>query len=362
MKILDKYIIKKFLGTFFYTVIIFTVVSIVINVSERIGYFIQKDLGAKEVLLDYYLHFIPWINGLLWPLFALVSVIFFTSRMARDSEIISMLNAGMDFKRVLQPMIISAFFIAGLLWVGNNYIIPISTKKKVEFESKYFKRTNQKVLTHNLHWFISEQEKIYCRHYRSKDTTVQTFRLERYDDFGELQAIFKAKSLKFKSSPSTWIAEDYELKEFINDKEFITRKSRSTLDTVIALFPEDFVTHTKQMEMMLTSDLKDLIRTEKDRGLGNTKKYEIELHRRSSDPFSVIILTLIGGCLASRKIRGGLGFHLAAGIGLGAVFVVLSKFTVTFASNLSLPPILGCWLPNILFGVVCYYLYKWAAS
>ena len=171
MKILDWYIIKKFLGTFFYTVVIFTVVSVVINVSERISYFINAKLSAKEVLIEYYLHFIPWINGLLWPLFALISVIFFTSRMARDSEIISMLNAGMDFKRILRPMMISAVFIAGLLWIGNNYVIPFSTKEKVEFESEYFKRSNKKMLTNNLHWFISSNEKIFCRHYRTRDST-----------------------------------------------------------------------------------------------------------------------------------------------------------------------------------------------
>ncbi|MEE9372122.1 MAG: LptF/LptG family permease [Saprospiraceae bacterium] len=362
MKILDWYIIKKFLGTFFYTVIIFTIVSVVINVSERIGYFIHKGLTAKQVLIEYYLHFMPWINGLLWPLFALISVIFFVSRMARDSEILSMLNAGMNFKRVLRPMILSASFIAALLWVGNNYVIPISTKKKVEFESEYFRRSNKRVLTNNLHWFISKNEKIFCRHYRTKDTTVQTFRLERYSEFGKLEAVFKARRLKFKSPPSTWEAEDYELRKIVDDKSFVSTHSRGKMDTVIALYPDDFVTHTKQMEMMLTSDLKKLITTEKSRGLGNTKKYEIELYRRSSDPFSVIILTLIGGCLASRKIRGGLGFHLAAGLGLGSVFVVISKFTVTFATNLNMHPVLGCWLPNIFFGVVCYYIYKWASA
>jgi len=203
---------------------------------------------------------------------------------------------------------------------------------------------------------------MYCRHFRSKDTSIQTFRLEKFDDAGKIVQVFKAKSLKFKSAPSTWTADDYEVREMVNDEEFLITASREKLDTTIALYPEDFVTHTKQMHMMGTSDLRDLIRTEKSRGLGNTKRYEIELHRRTSDPFSVIILTLIGGCLASRKIRGGLGIHLATGVGLGAVFVVLSKFTVTFASNLDLPPVLGCWLPNIIFGVVCYFLYRWAAS
>ena len=362
MKILDWYIIKKFLGTFFYTVVIFTVVSVVINVSERVDYFIRAKLTVNEIVFDYYVHFVPWINGLLWPLFALISVIFLTSRMARDSEIITMLNAGMDFKRVLKPMVISALFISALLWVGNNYVIPLSTKKKVEFESEYFKKSNRRVLTNNLHWFISENEKIFCRHYRTKDSTVQTFRLERYSEFGKLESVFKARSLKFKSAPSTWEAEDYELRKFIGTDNFSSDFSRGKMDTTIALYPDDFVTHTKQMEMMVTSDLKDLIITEKSRGLGNTKKYEIELYRRTSDPFSVIILTLIGGCLASRKIRGGLGFHLAAGIGLGALFVVISKFTVTFATNLNMQPVLGCWLPNIIFGLVCFYLYKWAQS
>ena len=360
MKVLDWYIIKKFLGTFFYTVIIFTVVSVVINISEMIGRFISTDLGPKEIFMDYYLHFIPWINGLLWPLFALISVIFFTSRMARDSEIISMFNAGMDFGRILKPMLISASFIATLLWIGNNYIIPLSTNKKVEFESEYFRKSNKRVLTNNLHWFIGENEKVFCRHFNKRDSTVKTFRLEKYNGFGELESVFKARNLKFLEHPSVWRAEDYELRRFEGDESFIVNYSRGTMDTSIALQLDDFETNTKQMEMMLTPGLKSLIHTEKSRGLTNTKKYEIELYRRTSDPFSVIILTLIGASLASRKIRGGLGFHLAAGIGLGALFVVMSKFTVTFASNLSLPPLLGCWIPNIIFGIVSYYLFRYS--
>jgi len=186
--------------------------------------------------------------------------------------------------------------------------------------------------------------------------------LEKYDGFGRLLSVFKARNLKFVSEPSLWRAEDYETRVFDGDDNFVVEYSRGSKDTSIALYLDDFITHTKQMEMMLTSGLKDLIATEKSRGLKNTKKYEIELYRRTSDPFSVIILTLIGASLASRKIRGGLGFHLAAGIGLGSLFVVLSKFTVTFATNLSLHPLLGCWMPNILFGIVSYYLFRWAQS
>lgn len=358
MKILDWYIIKKFLGTFFYTVVIFSIVSVLINASEMIGRFIAANLSARQVLVEYYFHFIPWINGLLWPLFSLLAVIYFTSRMASNSEIISMLNAGMKFSRILYPMLLAASFIAILLWIGNNYVIPRSTKKKVEFESEYIKRSNRKVLSHDLHWFVSEREKIYCRYYSIRDTTIKTFRMESFDDRGYLEKVFKVKNLKFVSPPSTWRAEDYEIREFIGDDEWQVDYSRGSIDTSLALFPDDFIRHSKKMEMMITPDLKELIRIENSRGLDNTRKYAIELYRRTSDPFTVIILTLIGASLASRKIRGGLGFHLAAGIALGSIFVVLSKFTVTYATNLSLPPIIGCWIPNIVFGMLSIYLFK----
>jgi lipopolysaccharide export system permease protein len=360
MKILDWYIIKKYLGTFFYTTVIFTVVSIVINISERIGWFISNKLTAKQVFLDYYLHFIPWINGLLWPLFALLAVIFFTSRLTRNSEIISMLGAGMNFTRILRPMLIAAFFVAFLLWIGNNYIIPISTKKKVEFESEYIRRSNRKILTSNLHWFINDFEKVYCRYYDNRDSSITTFRLDTYNEDGSLASVFKVKELKFLEEPSKWRAEDYEIRTFISDDQYTVYHSRGVLDTNLLILPSDFVRQSKQMEMMNSSDLKELIATEKSRGLDNTKPYEIELYRRTSDPFTVIILTLIGATLASKKIRGGLGFHLAAGIAIGSIFVVLSKFTITYATNLSLPPILGCWLPNIFFGAISLYLLKLA--
>lgn len=327
-----------------------------------IGKFISNKLTVREVMMDYYMHFIPWINGLLWPLFALLSVIFFTSRMARSSEIISMLNSGMDFLRILRPMLIAASFIAIVLWIGNNYVIPRSTAKKVDFESQYIKKSNRKILTSNLHWFISDNEKVFCRYYNTRDTTIKTFRLERYDNDGRLASVFKVKDLKFLEAPSKWRAEDYEIRKFSDDGNFVVEYSRGIIDTTLALYPDDFIRHSKQMEMMTTPDLKKLITIEKSRGLNNTRRYEIELYRRTSDPFTVLILTVIGGALASRKIRGGLGFHLAAGIGLGSIFVVLSKFTITFATNLSLPPILGCWVPNIVFGVLSFYLLRRASQ
>ena len=196
-------------------------VSVVINVSEMIGKFISNNLTAKQVLFDYYLHFVPWINGLLWPLFALLAVIFFTSRMARNSEIISMLNAGMDFSRILRPMIISASFVAFVLWFGNNYVIPRSTAKKVDFESEYIKKSNRRILTNNLHWFISENEKVFCRYYNTRDTSIKTFRLERYGEDGSLESVFKVRNLKFIEYPSTWRAEDYETRRFLGDDEFV---------------------------------------------------------------------------------------------------------------------------------------------
>ncbi|MEZ4910603.1 MAG: LptF/LptG family permease [Saprospiraceae bacterium] len=359
MKILDLYIIKKYLSTFFFTMLLITMIAITINYFEQVDKFMEYNLSFKQIVVEYYLHFIPWINGLLWPLFALLAVIFFTSRMAKNSEIISILSAKVSYTRFLTPYMIAGTILAILLWIGNNYVIPKSNKIKNEFESEYMKRSTKESRNYNLHFWVSPTEKVYIRNFSSSDSTGRTFRFEKFEN-NVLTFALKANRILYSGQPNHWKLEGYELRKFDGMKEVLIQKPNEKMDTVFNFNPSDFTVYKKQMEMMNTTDLRNFLKNEQNRGLDSGKKYQIELYRRTADPFTILILTLIGVSVASRKVRGGMGFHLAAGVIIGSVFVIISKFSTTFSSNLSLPPIIGVWIPNIFFSIVAYFLYKYA--
>ena len=196
MKILDRYIIKKYLSTFFFTMMLITMIAVTINYFEMVDKYINSNLSLKEIAVQYYLHFIPYINGLLWPLFALLAVIFFTSRMAKNSEIISILSAKVSYSRFIRPYLITAAIIASLLWVGNNYVIPRSNTHKNDFEVKYIKASLKSTLNHNIHFWLSPDQKVYIRSYSSGDSSGRTFRLEKFKN-NQLVYTLKANRIVF---------------------------------------------------------------------------------------------------------------------------------------------------------------------
>ncbi len=354
MKKLDLYIIKKYFATFFFTVCIITMIAVVIDFSEKVGKFIDKPVTTKEILFDYYLNFIPWINGLLWPLFSMIAVIFFTSRMAKQSEIIPMLSAGISYNRILVPYIIASSFIAGLLWFGNNYLIPKTTKIKNEFEHKYIK-SSTKTMSSDIHCYISPNEKIYLRYFRKRDTSGQIFRIETFKD-NRLVSYIKASRIKLKEAPNRWTLFNYEERKFDGMQDSLLVGQASKKDTTINLSADDFIKNTRVMENMTSSSLREYITRENARGLDTANMHILELHRRNADPFTIIILTMIGVAIASRKTRGGIGLHLAIGIIIGSAYVILSRFSSTFVNNLSFSPIMGVWIPNIVFGIIAIIL------
>lgn len=355
MKLLDWYIVKKYFSTFFFTMLLITMIAVSIDYFERVDKYINSNLSFKEIVMEYYIHFIPWINGLLWPLFALIAVIFFTSRMAKNSEIISMLSAKISYARFLRPYIIASGFLSTLLWVGNNYIIPQSNNIKNEFESKYIRTSSKTTLNYNIHFWISPTEKVYIRNYSAFDTIGRTFRIEKFKD-NKLVYVLKSNRLIFRAHPNQWRLEGVEIRKFENMYEDLYIDNKVIIDTVLNMTPEDFTRYDRKMEMMNTTDLRSFLKNEKAKGLDSGKKYIIELYRRTADPFTIIILTLIGVSVASRKVRGGIGLHLATGVSIGAAYVILSKFSTTFSTNLNLPPLLGVWIPNILFGMIAAYM------
>lgn len=357
LKILDIYIIKKYISTFFFTMVLITMIAVSINHFEQIDKFVDSGLTGWQIITQYYFHFIPWINGLLWPLFSLLAVIFFTSRMAKNSEIISILSAGVSYPRFLRPFLIAGTFLAILLWIGINYVIPNSNKYKNDFEVAYIKASLKSSLSYNIHFFTSPNEKIYIRNYSSRDSTGRTFRLDRFNN-DELIYTLKANKITFLEAPNKWQLENYEIRTFdgLNEKLIIANNEK--IDTVFDFIPDDFTRYSNQIEIMTTSALREFQEYERSKGLDSGKKYSIEINRRTSDPFTIIILTIIGVAVASRKVRGGMGIHLAVGVMLGATFVILSKFSTTFSANLSLSPGLGVWIPNFIFSVIAYILVR----
>ncbi|MEO0041650.1 MAG: hypothetical protein RL329_1098 [Bacteroidota bacterium] len=354
LKILDRYIVKQYLQTFFFVVLVFTLIACVIDFSEKVEDFAKSAITKKEILVDYYFNFIPHINNLLFPLYALISVTFFTSRLAYNSEIISILNAGVSFMRILRPYMMGALVITGLHFAMNHYIVPQGNKRRIAVENKYVWTRNDKGKTEHVHLFLDRETKVYIQFYRKPDTTARDFRVEKFKN-GELVSVLKAENAKWKGYPNHWLLENVQERTF-NGMHETLKVHKTSVDTTINVTPEDFVRFTNQNEMLNSFELKKEINKRIERSAGNTKSLEVELSRRSAEPFTIFILTLIGVALAARKVRGGMGFHLAMAIGIGALYIFVSKFSMTFAASPLLPATIGVWIPNFIFGAVAVYL------
>jgi len=357
LKILDRYIIRKYLGTFLFTMAIFTLIAVVIDFSDKVEDFIEEQVPLSEMLFDYYLNFCLFMIGQLIPLYALISVIFFTSRLASNSEMISILNAGVSFGRILRPYLISAGLIAGFHFIANHYLIPDGNKSRLDFEHAYIWKSNDKGKKSNVHFFIGPETTVYIKRFNKRNNTADDFRLEQIKN-NEMIYSLKARKAIYVDSIGKWNLKDYEIHTFDGLKESLDIGLKKSMDTTLNLKPEDFVRFLNQKDMLVTSDLKQAILRDRERGVGNTKEYQVEVERRSSEPFSIIILTIIGVAIAARKVRGGMGLHLLLGVICGAVYIFLIKFSITFANNDVLSPVMGVWLPNIVFTLVAIYLFR----
>lgn len=353
--VLDRYIIKKYLMSFFFTVLLFTLIAVAIDFADKVDSYISEPVTVREIIFDYTLKFIIHINSLLWPLFALISVIFFTSRMAFDSEIISILNAGISYRRLLRPYLVGAGIIAGLLMLANHTIVPQGNKTRINFEQTYVWKDLDKGKKENIHMFVGPHTKIFIARFNQKDSIATDVRLEEYEG-NHITYVLKAKRMKWQGPPGNWQLDGYVARTIDGEREYLKVGLRQKMDTLINLTPKDFVQYLNEKEQMSTVELKAAINKQIKRGLGTPKKFEIEVLRRTSEPFSIIILTLIGVAVSARKVRGGMGLHLAVGIALGALFIFVSKFSTTFAFNSSFPAIYGVWLPNMVFLIIAIAL------
>lgn len=357
LSILDKYIIKKYVSTFLFAMLILSLIAVVFDASERIEKFLNAKVSVWEIITKYYLNFIPWINSLLFPIYALITVIFFTSRMASQTEIIPMFSSGISYKRFLKPYIISGLLFTFLHLLGNHFIVPRSNKIFREFENNHIKATSFKAKDRNVHFFVGDGLKIYINYFHAADSSGREFQMEKIEN-SKITSLLSAKTIRWKSEPHIWTLEDYEIRNFTDSTESLQVFKSQKIDTSLNLRVSDFVFVTNQKDMMTTPQLVKFINRERERGSGITQLFEVELHRRFADPFTTLILTLIGASIASRKVRGGLGLHLAVAMILGVVFIFLSKLSLTFANNELMAPWIAIWIPNIIFALVAYYLFK----
>ncbi len=353
---LDRYIIRKFFSTFFFTVLIFTLISVIIDFSEKVEKFIEEPITRSEIFVEYYPSFILYMTGLLWPLFTLIAVIFFTSRLAFNSEIIAILNAGVSFNRFLRPYLFSAGVLTVLYLFGTHVLIPAGNKHMFRILYTYISKNEDKARVRDIHLFVAPGKKVYIGYYSKSDSSVRDFRIEHFEG-QRLTGLLKADRAQWQQKTQKWRLYDYESRTFpdtIRERLFVGIGRQ--LDTVLNLSPADFVDYTSQQSMMSTRQLVRHIHLLGARGAGNIRKYDLELQRRTAEPITIFILTIIGVAIAARKVRGGVGLHLAMGIGLGALYVFLSKFASTFAQDSDVPAWLGAWLPNFLFFTIALRL------
>jgi lipopolysaccharide export system permease protein len=352
MKKIDWYILKKFLGTFVFIMLLLILITVVIDVSEKIDNFLDGSATWREIIFQYYLSFIPYIVAMLAPFFVLVSVIFFTSQLADRSEIIAILNSGTSFFRFLRPYFIGAVILGGGLWYSNNYLVPASNKRRLQFENKYInKYTNN--MSYNFHRQISPGVFMYVENYRPADAIGFKFSIDKFEK-GTMTFKLRSDKIEWDKNINKWKVYNFYSREMHPTGDII--RTGPEFDSAYSFSPESFAISSDRKDQMTTPRLAEYIDHMHRSGSNDIEFYEVELYRRTSGAFSVFIMTLIGVSLASRKLRGGLGWHLVLGVAICAVFEIINKFSVTFSTNSSLPPIVGVWIPNVLFVFVAIYL------
>jgi len=354
LKKIDIYIIKKFLGTFFFAISLLIVIVVVFDMSEKIDDFIEKEAPLKKILFSYYLNFIPYFVNLFSYLFTFIAVIFFTSKMASDSEIIAILSSGISFRRFLVPYMISAVLLGLMSFYLANFLIPRTNQKMMAFEKIYIKnpRRNRDI---NIHMQISPGTFIYFESYNNVTDVGNKFSLENFEN-NKLVYKLSSERIIWDSITGKWKLKNYTIRMLDGFDEKIIKGKE--MDTLLNLHPSEFIIIIDDIKTMNFSELRAFIEKERLKGTKNIKDYEVEKHKRIAFPFATIVLTLIGVSISSRKSRGGIGMHLGLGIGITFSFIFFLQVSTVFATRGSLSPGLSVWIPNIIFGILALFLLK----
>lgn len=354
-KKIDAYIVSKFITTFFIALLLIIGIVIIFDISEKIDNFVAKEAPLKAIVFDYYLNFIPYFMNMFSPLFVFITVIFFTSKMAADSEIIAILSCGISFHRMMVPYIFSATLIAIFSLCLNLFIIPDANKTRLEFENQYVK-TRFKSVGRNVHYQISPGEFVFAESFSSWNNTAYRFTLEKIVD-NKLVSKISAESAVYNEEKDVWTLKKYFIRDYNED---LTDRIRSgkQLDTTLALSSKDFYLTEKTVETLNYHELNNLIDTQRMRGDANVKFALIEKNTRFALPFSAFILTIMGVALSSKKRRAGIGWNIGIGIALAFTYILFLRFSQMFVHTDTLPPAIALWLPNLVFAIIAGFLYR----
>ena len=354
LKILDRYIIRKFLGTYIFAIILILAITVMFDVNEKLDAFLKAPL--KATLFDYFLNFLPYFANQFSPLFTFIAVIFFTSKLADNSEIIAMLSTGMSFRRLLRPYLISAAVIAVCTYVLSAYIIPPANIKRIDYTNTYVKNKRVEYGV-NIQLQVAKGEIAFMSRYDATTKTGYKFSLDQFKD-KKLVSKLTAQTIRY-DSLHNWQVRDYTIRTFKGDREEIKRGTK--LDTVIAMEPRDFLISSNDHETMDTPALNEYINRQKSRGVANIKSFEIEYHRRFAMTAAAFILTVIGMSLSSRKVKGGMGVNIGIGLVLSFSYILFMTVTSTFAVSGYTSPAIAMWIPNFVYIIIAIVLYNKAS-
>ena len=361
IKRLDWYIIKKFIGTYLYSILLIISIAIVFDVNENLARFAQYHAPLKAIVFDYYANFVPYFANLFSPLFVFIAVIFFTSKLASNSEIISILAAGVSFKRLMRPYMISCILISALSYYLSSNVIPHGTVIRQNFEALYKNKTKN-TSADNVMLNVNKGVIAYIQHYDNNYKRGYGFSLDKFNN-KKLVSHMTASEIQYDTISETkykWTVSNWKIRKLEGLKEQITTGTQK--DTVIMMEPTDLVYSKGQQETFTSAELKDYISKQIDRGSSNVVQYQVEYYKRIATSFASFILTTIGLSLSARKRKGGMGLYLGIGLALSFGYIMLQTVSATFAINANTPPMIAAWIPNIIFAIVAYFCYKKAPN
>lgn len=354
MKLIDRYILKQFLGAFIFTVLIIVSVIVVIDITEKTEKFVRAELEAGQIFA-YYMDFIPWIANFITPLTVFIATVFITAKLAGRTEIIAILSSGVSFRRMLIPYLIGSVMIAVVSFVLTGWIIPNSNKTKRAFELEYLKSTYYFDKT-NVHMQLAPGKFLYMRNYNNQQDIGYNFTLEHVDST-KLLAKLSANRISWNEEKKKWTLNKWSLHSFDGSEEII-EKGRM-MDTTLAIHPSEFDNLERNYEGMTIPELNDEIDKLTLRGASNVEFYQVEKYTRFTSPFAVLILTFMGVIVSARKSRGGTGFQIALGFLLSFLYILFFMMSKSIAETGGIPPVLSVWIPNILFGGISLLMYKY---
>lgn len=369
LKILDRYILKRFIGTFFFSIALMLSIFIVFDLSEKLQDFVASQIPVEEIIFEHYLNFIPYYGNLFSPLFTFIAVILFTSKMAYKTEFVAILSSGTSFRRILRPYMIGAGLITVMSLVLNHFVIPKSNKVRIGFEDKYINNGYNTEET-SIYRQIAPGTILYLSDYNNHNNTAMQMSIEKVENNRQVY-IMKADNMTWDSITGMWSITNVFERELVysdakdslnpgqthiafKEKHKMTPSKKIKIDFV----PKDMARFESKIEVLPYFELKDYIIKEKQKGSSRIEFFEVEMYKRTAFPFATFILTIIGVSISSRKIRGGVGLHIALGLVLSCIYILFMHISTTFATSGMAQPLLAVWIPNILFSFVAFFLYK----